>query len=94
MMMQEEIPDDWVIATGETHTVKEFAKLAFKHAGLDYKKYIKINKNLLRPAEVDTLRANYKKAEKKLNWKPNIDFKNLVKQMVDEDLEFVKNSKY
>ena len=93
-MLQQKEANDYVIGTGQMHSVKDFAKLAFSHVGLDYKKYIKINKNLLRPAEVDTLRANYKKAEKKLNWKPNIDFKNLVKQMVDEDLEFVKNSKY
>ena len=93
-MLQQKEANDYVIGTGKMHSVKDFAKLAFSHVGLDYKKYIKINKNLLRPAEVDTLRANYKKAEKKLNWKPNIDFKNLVKQMVDEDLEFVKNSKY
>jgi GDPmannose 4,6-dehydratase len=93
-MLQQKKANDYVIGTGKMHSVKDFAKLAFSHVGLDYKKYIKINKNLLRPAEVDTLRANYKKAEKKLNWKPSIDFKNLVKQMVDEDLEFVKNSKY
>ena len=93
-MLQQKEANDYVIGTGKMHSVKDFAKLAFSHVGLDYKKYIKINKNLLRPAEVDTLRANYKKAEKKLNWKPSIDFKNLVKQMVDEDLEFVKNSKY
>ena len=93
-MLQQKEANDYVIGTGQMHSVKDFAKLAFSHVGLDYKKYIKINKNLLRPAEVDTLRANYKKAEKKLNWKPSIDFKNLVKQMVDEDLEFVKNSKY
>ena len=93
-MLQQKEANDYVIGTGKMHSVKDFAKLAFSHVGLDYKKYIKINKNLLRPAEVDTLRANYKKAEKKLNWKPNIDFKNLVKQMVDEDLEFVKNIKY
>jgi len=93
-MLQQKEANDYVIGTGKMHSVKDFAKLAFSHVGLDYKKYIKINKNLLRPAEVDTLRANYKKAEKKLNWKPSIDFKNLVKQMVDEDIEFVRNSKY
>ena len=81
--------NDYVIGTGKMHSVKEFAKLAFKHAGLDYKKYIKINKNLLRPAEVDTLCADYKKAKKELNWRPVVSFETLVKQMVDEDIKLI-----
>jgi len=93
-MLQQKEANDYVIGTGKMHSVKDFAKLAFSHVGLDYKKYIKINKNLLRPAEVDMLKANYKKAKKKLNWKPTVNFKNLVKQMVDEDIKFVENSKY
>lgn len=93
-MLQQKEANDYVIGTGKMHSVRDFAKLAFSHVGLDYKKYIKINKNLLRPAEVDMLKANYKKAKKKLNWKPSVDFKNLVKQMVDEDIKFVENSNY
>ena len=93
-MLQQKEANDYVIGTGKMHSVKDFAKLAFSHVGLDYKKYIKINKNLLRPAEVDMLKANYKKAKKKLNWKPTVNFNNLVKQMVDEDIKFVENSKY
>jgi GDPmannose 4,6-dehydratase len=88
-MLQQKKANDYVIGTGKMHSVKEFAKLAFKHAGLDYKKYIKINKNLLRPAEVDTLCADYKKAKKELNWRPVVDFKTLVKQMVDEDIKLI-----
>ena len=72
------------------HSVKEFAKLAFSLVGLDYKKYIKFNKKLLRPAEVEILRANYNKAIKVLKWRPKVDFKQLVKEMVEEDLKFFK----
>ena len=83
-------PSDFVIGTGEMHSVKEFAKLAFSIVGLDYRKYIKFNKSLLRPAEVETLRANYNKANKILKWKPTVKFKQLVKEMVEEDLKFFK----
>lgn len=72
------------------HSVKEFAKLAFSMVGLNYKKYIKFNKSLLRPAEVDTLKANYQKAKKVLKWKPITSFNQLVKEMVFEDLKFFK----
>jgi GDPmannose 4,6-dehydratase len=91
-MLQLKHPDDFVIGTGKMHSVKDFAKLAFSHVGLDYKKHIKINKNLLRPAEVDTLCADFKKATKILKWKPNIPFKKLVEEMVDQDMEFVSHS--
>ena len=74
------------------HSVKDFAKQAFAYVGLDYRKYVKINKNLMRPAEVDTLCANYNKASRSLKWKPKVTFNKLVKDMVDSDLDFVKKS--
>tara|TARA_A200000113_G_scaffold22633_1_gene19435 strand:- start:23 stop:1003 length:981 start_codon:yes stop_codon:yes gene_type:complete len=90
LMLQQKKPSDFVIGTGKMHSVKDFLKLAFSIVGLDYKKYVKFNKSLLRPAEVDTLRANYNKAKKKLKWKPSTNFNQLVKEMVEEDLKFFK----
>ena len=94
LMLQEKKPEDFVIGTGKQHSVKQFAKLAFSMLGLDYKKYIKIDKSIYRPAEVDTLLGNYNKARKKLGWKPKIQFNELVKNMVEEDFKFVKNEGY
>ena len=94
LILQQKRPDDFVIATGKQHSVKDFAKLAFSIAGLDYKKYIKIDKSLMRPAEVENLLGNYKKAKKVLKWKPKISFNRLVREMVESDLELVKNNKY
>ena len=87
-------PEDFILCTGEQHSVKEFARLAFAEVGLDYKKYIKIDKKLKRPAEVNTLLGSYSKARKKLGWKPTVSFKQLVKEMVRSDLEFVKKEQY
>ena len=94
MMLQKRRPDDFVIATNEQHSVKEFAKIAFSIVGLDYKKFVKIDKNLYRPAEVQTLLGDFSKARRILKWKPKVSFKNLVKDMVLSDLEFVKKSGY
>ena len=90
LMLQQKKPSDFVIGTGKMHSVKDFLKLAFSIVGLDYKKYVKFNKSLLRPAEVDTLRANYGKAKKTLKWEPSTNFNQLVKEMVEEDLKFFK----
>ena len=90
LMLQQKKPSDFVIGTGQMHSVKEFAKIAFSIANLDYKKYIKFDKSLLRPAEVDILKANYGKAKKVLKWKPTVTFNQLVKEMVKEDLKFFK----
>jgi len=87
LMLQKSKPDDYVIATGETHTVKEFVELAFGFAGLDWKKYVVIDKNFYRPAEVNILLGDYTKARKKLGWKPEVKFKGLVKMMVDADIK-------
>ena len=94
LMLQQKKPNDYVIGTGMQYSVSDFAKLAFSHVGLDYKKYLKINKNLLRPAEVTTLLAYYSQSRKKLKWKPKISFKELVADMVDSDIEFVSKSGY
>lgn len=91
LMLQQEKPDDYVIATGQTHTVKEFAELAFNHVGLNWKDYVKIDESLFRPAEVHELRGDFSKARKKLGWQPKVNFEKLVKMMVDEDLKSVKN---
>lgn len=90
MMLQQDKPDDYVIATGEVHTVREFAEFAFKHVGLNWEDYVKTDETLFRPAEVHELRGDFTKAKKKLNWKPKVDFKGLVKMMVDEDMKRIK----
>ena len=94
LMLQRKKPDDFVIATGKQHSVREFAKVAFSMVGLNYKDYIVTDKILFRPAEVHSLLGNYSKAKKFLKWKPKISFKNLVKDMVESDIEFVKKSGY
>jgi len=86
-MMQMDAPEDFVIATGETHSVKEFIRMAFGHVGLDWKDYVKQDKAFYRPAEVQLLRGNFSRARKKLGWKPKVNFRELVKMMVDSDLE-------
>ena len=90
LMLQQKKPSDFVIGTGRMNSVKDFLKIAFSIAGLNYKKYLKIDKSLLRPAEVETLRANYNKAKKILKWKPTVNFEKLVKEMVMEDLKSFK----
>ena len=94
LMLQNKKPDDFVIVPGKQYSVKDFAKLAFKFADLDYKKYLVIKENLKRPAEVDTLLADPSKAKKILKWTPKISFKELVKDMVYSDLDFVKKQGY
>lgn len=85
-IMQHKKPDDFVVATNEHHTVREFAEEAFGLVDLDYKKYVISDKRLLRPLEVDILQGDYSKAKNELNWKPKTDFKTLVKIMVSEDI--------
>ena len=89
LMLQKDNPEDYVIGTGKEHSVEDFAKKAFAHVGLNYKDHIVIDKNLMRPAEVDTLLADYTKAKKNLNWKPKTSFEDLVTTMVENDLENV-----
>ncbi len=85
MMLQQDVPDDYVIATGETHSVREFARLAFSLAGLDYSDYVKTDAQLHRPAEVDLLVGNAAKAREKLGWAPVATFRSLVEEMVASD---------
>lgn len=93
LMLQQDKPDDFVIATNETHTVQEFVELAFARADLDWKKYVKIDERFMRPAEVDLLIGSSEKAKKHLGWEPKTSFKELVHMMVDSDIELVKTFK-
>ena len=86
LMLQQETPDDYVISTGEKHTVREFCEIAFDYIGLNYKDYVEINPKFWRPAEVNTLCGDYSKARKVLGWKPTISFEELVHMMVASDL--------
>lgn len=89
LMLQQDEPDDYVIGTGETHSVKEFLEEVFKYAGLDWNKYVDIDPRYFRPTEVELLLADASKAKDKLGWEPRISFKELVKIMVDSDLELI-----
>jgi GDPmannose 4,6-dehydratase len=90
MMLQQDQPDDYVISTGETHTVREFAEIAFAHVGLDYHEYVVQDERFMRPAEVDLLIGDPTKARQTLGWKPSVDFPTLVQRMVDADLTLVQ----
>jgi GDPmannose 4,6-dehydratase len=92
LMLQQDEPDDYVIATGVTHTVKKLVEVAFSHAGLDWQKYVKIDQRFIRPAEVDLLIGDPAKAKKTLGWEPTVDFEGLVKMMVDADLERLRRT--
>ncbi len=87
LMLQQDAPDDYVIATGETHTVEEFLQHAFGHVNLDWKDYVKHDARYERPAEVDLLVGDPSKAKRQLNWEPKVKFSDLVKIMVDADLK-------
>jgi GDPmannose 4,6-dehydratase len=86
LMLQQDEPDDYVIATGETHTVREFCELAFARVGLDYRDHVAIDPRYYRPAEVDLLLGDGAKAREKLGWSPRVSFAGLVNMMVDADL--------
>ena len=94
MMLNRRTPEDFVISTGKQYSVRDFARAAFKTVNLDYKKYIKIDKRLERPAEVQTLLGSCSKAKRVLKWKPKYNFQALVKDMVRADLEFVRKHRY
>ena len=89
LMLQQETPSDYVIGTGKEYSVEQFAEKAFSHVGLNYKDHIEIDERLKRPAEVDSLLANFSKAKKILKWEPQVSFDNLVKEMVESDIESV-----
>jgi GDPmannose 4,6-dehydratase len=86
LMLQQDKPDDFVVATGECHTVRDFCEEAFSYVGLDYKKYVEIDKKFFRPNDVHYLHGDPSKAKKTLGWEPKIAFKELVQMMVDADL--------
>jgi len=86
-MLQQDSADDYVIATGVTHSVKHLVETAFSHAGLDWQKYVRTDARFLRPAEVDLLIGDASKAKTKLGWSPEVTFEQLVTMMVDADLE-------
>jgi GDPmannose 4,6-dehydratase len=90
-MLQADSPDDYVLATNETHTVREFVEEAFSHVDLDWKEFVKYDARYERPAEVDLLIGDPAKAKKQLGWEPRVRFKELVKIMVDADLEMISN---
>jgi len=87
LMLQQDTADDFVIGTGETHTVREFVEIAFNHVGLDHQKYVVVDPKFYRPAEVDLLLGNPTKAMKTLGWKPDVSFNQLVTMMVDADMK-------
>src|SRR4029434_4935513 len=86
-MLQQDTPDDYVVATGRAHSVQDFLELAFDYVGLDYRKYLVIDSQLYRPAEVDLLIGNPAKAKKRLGWQAKTDFEALVLEMVEADCQ-------
>ena len=89
LMLQQEKPDDYVIATGQTHSVRHLLEVAFSHAGLDYRDHVEVDAELLRPADVQHLRGDCTKARRSLGWHPEVTFEKLVEMMVDSDLQLV-----
>jgi GDPmannose 4,6-dehydratase len=92
LMLQQENSDDYVVATGEQATVRDFAQVAFEHVGLNYKDYVEVDKRYVRPTEVDALVGDPSKAEKILGWKAKTHWKELAKLMVDADIEKIKSN--
>lgn len=91
MMLQQDTPDDYVVATGESHSVQDLVELSFAHVGLDWKSYVREDPSLIRPAEVDTLLGDWSHAREKLGWKPEVSFAQLVQMMVDADLGLLED---
>ncbi len=93
MMLQQDRPDDYVIATGEQHSVREFAEIAFAYLGLDYRDYVAVDPQLLRPADVETLLGDASKARRVLGWSYQVPFKDLVEEMVEADLRWLRGTR-
>ena len=87
-MLQQKKPDDYVICTGNAHSVREFCEKAFSHVGLDYKNYVEINQKFYRPSEIDILLGDYSKSKNILKWEPKVNFNELIEEMVDSDLKY------
>ena len=94
LILQQHKPDDYVIATNETHSVREFLEAAFGHVGLDWQKHVEIDPRYYRPAEVDLLIGDYSKAKRQLGWEPKTRFVDLVKLMVDADVELLRRHRH
>jgi len=94
LMLQQPEADDFVVATGETHSVREFCELAFAEVGLDYRDYVRKSDAVYRPAEVDLLIGDFSKANKVLQWEPTVNFAGLIKEMVNADLELLSSARY
>lgn len=92
MMLQQDVPDDYVISTGETHSVREFVEAAFSHAGLDYRDFVETDPQLHRPAEVELLLGDPSKARRALGWSPKTKFSDLVAEMVEADIRMLKRT--
>jgi GDPmannose 4,6-dehydratase len=90
LMLQHDKPDDYVIATGVSHSVQDLVEVSFGHVGLDWKQHVDVDPAFFRPAEVNKLRGDYSKAKRILGWEPTVSFEQLVKMMVDADLERVR----
>jgi GDPmannose 4,6-dehydratase len=93
LMMQYKNAEDWVLATGETHTVRQFLEIAFNYLNLNWEDYVETSDKFFRPNEVNHLLGDYSKAKKLLNWSPKTSFKELVKIMIEEDLKLAKQEK-
>ena len=91
LMLQQDEPDDYVVATGEGHSVRDLVELAFSHVGLDWREHVELDENLQRPAEVDTLLGDWSHAREKLGWKPKVLLPQLVGMMVDSDLDLLRH---
>jgi GDPmannose 4,6-dehydratase len=92
-MLQQDEPEDYVVASGECHSVREFLQLSFECVGLDYKSFLVIDENLYRPSEVNILQGDASKAKKRLDWYPKVSFQELVKEMVEGDLAWFSSTK-
>ena len=93
LMLQQNTPDDYVVATGITHSVRQLVEVAFEHIGLDYREHVEIDPNLLRPAEVNHLLGDSAKARRQLGWTPTVTFRDLIGMMVDSDVELVSGGR-
>ncbi len=93
LMLQQSEPDDYVVGSGETHSVRDLVEIAFGHVGLDWQNHVEIDSSLMRPAEVERLQANPAKAKQKLGWEPTVSFEQLITMMVDADVEKLASSR-
>ena len=92
-MLQHDEPDDYVVATGESYSVRDFVELAFGHAGLDWERHVRIDERYLRPTEVDHLKGRSDKARADLGWQPTLTFDGLVRMMVDHDIDLARRER-